>query len=259
MYRNTSSQKIAVFAYDITTGGAKTGDSANIAVYVNKDWAGATVLGDTSATEISSSHAPGWYTFDLTQGETDAVALHFTGTSTGNTQIGGQLIFTNPKNYSSAVIDSSGLIDANAVKIGPTGAGTAQTARDLGTSVLLSSGTGTGQLSITSGIASVNATQINSDATSAANLAKTTKVILRGTVQTSGSSTTLIATSAFDVVGTHTDQFRGRIITFDPATTTLGLRGQATDITSSSIATNPVFTVSALTTTPQTGDTFSVT
>ncbi len=159
----------------------------------------------------------------------------------------------------SMVVDASGLVDANAVKIGPTGAGTAQTARDLGTSVLLSSGTGTGQLSISSGVVAADATKINSDATSAANLAKTTKVILRGTVQTSGSSTTLIATSAFDVVGTHTDQFRGRIITFDPATTTLGLRGQATDITSSSIATNPVFTVSALTTTPQTGDTFSVT
>ncbi len=30
------------------------------------------------------------------------------------------------------VIDSSGLVDANAVKVGPTGSGTAQTARDLG-------------------------------------------------------------------------------------------------------------------------------
>ena len=53
----------------------------------------------------------------------------------------------------SMVVDASGLVDANAVKIGPTGAGTPQTARDIGTSVLLSSGTGTGQLSITSGVA----------------------------------------------------------------------------------------------------------
>lgn len=49
------------------------------------------------------------------------------------------------------VVDASGLADANAVKIGPTGSGTAQTARDLGTSVLLSSGTGTGQVSLSSG------------------------------------------------------------------------------------------------------------
>jgi hypothetical protein len=33
-----------------------------------------------------------------------------------------------------AAVDASGLIDANAVKVGPTGAGTAQTAKDLGAS-----------------------------------------------------------------------------------------------------------------------------
>ena len=49
------------------------------------------------------------------------------------------------------VVDVAGLADANVVKLGPTGAGTAQTARDIGTSVLLSSGTGTGQISLTSG------------------------------------------------------------------------------------------------------------
>lgn len=49
------------------------------------------------------------------------------------------------------VVDSSGLADANAVKVGPTGSGTAQTARDIGASVLLSSGTGTGQVSLSSG------------------------------------------------------------------------------------------------------------
>ena len=37
----------------------------------------------------------------------------------------------------SMVVDASGLVDANAVKIGPTGSGSAQTARDIGASVLL--------------------------------------------------------------------------------------------------------------------------
>ncbi len=262
MLKNTGSQSVALFAVDSATGKGKPGDAANITLYVTKDFGSVTAIASNSGvpTEMDATNAKGWYKIALSQSETNGNNLLFSGkSSTSGIEVCGMEVFTDPPNYTTAVIDSSGLIDANAVKIGPTGAGTAQTARDLGTSVLLSSGTGTGQLSITSGIASVNATQINSDATSAANLAKTTKVILRGTVQTSGSSTTLIATSAFDVVGTHTDQFRGRIITFDPATTTLGLRGQATDITSSSIATNPVFTVSALTTTPQTGDTFSVT
>jgi len=58
------------------------------------------------------------------------------------------------------VVDAAGLVDSTTVKIGPTGAATAQTARDVSASVLLSSGTGAGQLDITSGVASVNVTKI---------------------------------------------------------------------------------------------------
>lgn len=58
------------------------------------------------------------------------------------------------------VVDAAGLADANTVKVGPTGAGTAQTARDIGASVLLSSGTGTGQLDFTSGVVKSNLVQI---------------------------------------------------------------------------------------------------
>jgi|JI10StandDraft_1071094.scaffolds.fasta_scaffold256248_3 hypothetical protein len=57
------------------------------------------------------------------------------------------------------VVDASGLADANVVKMGPTGSGAAQTARDIGASVLLSSGTGTGQLSLSSGAVLLQATQ----------------------------------------------------------------------------------------------------
>lgn len=59
------------------------------------------------------------------------------------------------------VVDSAGLADANVVKMGPTGSGTAQTARDIGASVLLSSGTGSGQLDFTSGVVKSNVTQFN--------------------------------------------------------------------------------------------------
>ncbi len=57
------------------------------------------------------------------------------------------------------VVDAAGLVDATAVKLGPTGAATAQTARDIGASVLLSSGAGTGQLDFTSGVVKANAVQ----------------------------------------------------------------------------------------------------
>jgi hypothetical protein len=103
-----------------------------------------------------------------------------------------------------------------------------------------------------------NIEQIGGDATSAANLAKTTRAIGRGTVD-SGASTTSVPTSAFAPAGAAEDQFKGRIITFDADTSTAALRGQSTDITASSDDAAPSFTVTALTTAPSSGDTFSVT
>ena len=59
-----------------------------------------------------------------------------------------------PSNYASLSIDGSGRVDV--IKV----AGTTQTARDLGASVLLSAGTGTGQLDFTSGVVKANAVQL---------------------------------------------------------------------------------------------------
>jgi len=58
-----------------------------------------------------------------------------------------------PTNWNLEVIDGSGRVDVSKI------AGTAQTARDIGASVLLSAGTGTGQLDFTSGVTKANATQ----------------------------------------------------------------------------------------------------
>lgn len=99
---------------------------------------------------------------------------------------------------------------------------------------------------------------VNSDATAAANLAKTTRAIARGTV-TTGATTTSIPTSAFTPAGAAADQFKGRIVTFDADTATVALRGQSTDITASSNSATPTLTVTALTSAPASGDTFSVT
>ena len=74
------------------------------------------------------------------------------------------------------VVDSSGLADANTVKVGPSGSGTAQTARDIGASVLLSSGTGTGQLDFTSGVVKANVTQNAGSAITAASGIQEVKV-----------------------------------------------------------------------------------
>ena len=71
------------------------------------------------------------------------------------------------------VVDSAGLADANMVKMGPTGSGTAQTARDIGASVLLSNGTSTGQVKLASGYVAMTWADIGSP-TTVVNLSGTT-------------------------------------------------------------------------------------
>jgi hypothetical protein len=83
------------------------------------------------------------------------------------------------------------------------------------------------------------------------------RTVVRGTSD-AGATTTSIPTSAFSPAGGATDQFKGRIVVFDNDTATAALRGQATDITGSSNAATPTLTVTALTTAPASGDTFSV-
>lgn len=157
MYKNVASQKLTVYAFDSTTNLPKTGDAANITAYVDIDDAGLNVLGDTSATERDSTNAKGYYLFDLTQGETNGNKLLFTAKSaTANIVVLAMpaVIYTVPANFTLLSIDSNGRADI--IKI----AGTTQTARDLGASVLLSAGSGAGQLDFTSGVVKANLTQI---------------------------------------------------------------------------------------------------
>lgn len=79
----------------------------------------------------------------------------------------------------------------------------------------------------------------------------------RGTVG-SGSTTTSVVTSAFSPAGAVADQFKGRIILFDNATTTAALRGQGSEITASSNSSTPTLTVNVLTTAPVSTDTFTI-
>ncbi len=311
MFKNVASQKIALFAFDYSTGAPKTGDAANITAYVNKDWAGVNVLGDTSASEIDSTNAKGWYLFDLTQAESNADLLLFTAkSSTSNVTVVGRDIQTVPANFGAFVINSSGVGNSNLVNIAgsavSTGSaqlgvnvvqinavaassvttvnanvGTTQPVNFTGTggSALAKSdmvdiagavvATSSAQLgvnvvnfggasgSFASGIPSVNAGQVNGDATAAANLAKGALAIANCTVFGSP-TTTSIPTSACSPSGAVADQFKGRTIIFSRATTTTALRGQASDITANTSSSTPTFTVTALTTAPQVGDTFDI-
>lgn len=82
--------------------------------------------------------------------------------------------------------------------------------------------------------------------------------VVRGTVSATSPTTTTFTPSALSPSGAAADQFKGRIIVFDNDTTTASLRGQATDITANTSAALPLFTFTALTTAPSSGDTFSI-
>lgn len=99
---------------------------------------------DNEATEIQTS-GTGYLELTATEMNADSVVLKTTVTNTGALPV---VITFYP--------EEAGNIRTNAAQIG----GTTQTGRDLGTSVLLSSGTGTGQLDITSGVVKANLAQI---------------------------------------------------------------------------------------------------
>lgn len=112
----------------------------------------------------------GWYSVALTTVDTGTLgdlAFYVTGSGADDTdwrdeitaRLSDDLAFPATTGRS-MVVDANGLVDANAVKIGPTGAGTAQTARDIGASVLLSTGVGAGQLDFTAGVVKANVTQL---------------------------------------------------------------------------------------------------
>lgn len=96
-FKNVGSQVLELFAFDVTTGLPKTGDAANITAYVTIDGGTVTVLADTSATEKSSANAPGWYQFDLAQGETNGDHILYTGKSSTSTNISIVGIDTNSR------------------------------------------------------------------------------------------------------------------------------------------------------------------
>lgn len=116
MFKNVASQKIAMFAFDSATGLPKTGDGANLTPYVSKDYGTVTVLGTTTATEMDSTNAKGWYSFVLAQAETNADMLLFSGkSSTSGIIVVGFLIGTVPANFTALAINSAGAVSIQTV------------------------------------------------------------------------------------------------------------------------------------------------
>lgn len=324
MFKNVAA-KFIVFAFDATSNVPKTGDAANITAYVSKDYGTVTVLGDTSATEMDATNAPGYYLFDAAQAETNADCLLVSGKSaTSNIKVLGApaVIYTRPTTgwlapttagrtldvsaggeagldwanvgspttslaLTGTTIAVTQKVDVDTIKTNPVvnaGTITFPTTATLASTTNITAGTITTTTNLTNAVASVtgavgsvtgnvggnvvgsvasvtarvtaNTDQLAGIAASATNIARSTQAIVLGTVG-SASTTTSIVTSALDPAASVADQYKGRIVTFDRATTTTNLRGQATDITANT--SGGVLTVTALTDAPVSGDTFTIT
>ncbi len=178
--KNVAGQFIHLQGVDATTGGIKSGVTWTVRRCIDGTFA----AGGGTVTEDGTT---GWYKYAMSQADTNGNNIGFSFTGTGavpqtvniitdgsppdvNTaKIGGQTVsasgtvtFPNATLASTTNITSaSGVALAadqavNATKIG----GTTQTGRDIGASVLLSSGTGAGQLDFTSGVVKANLAQI---------------------------------------------------------------------------------------------------
>jgi len=150
-------------------------------------------------------------------------------------------------------------VDANALSVG----GTAQTAGDLAALITTLDTVAdaikvvTDKFAFTvANVVDANLLNIDGSAPAAANLKQSTLGIVTGVIG-AASTTTNIVTSSLAPAAAVIDQFKGKIITFAEDTTTTNLRGQSSDITSNTAL--GVLTVTALTTAPVSGDTFSIT
>jgi hypothetical protein len=106
MFKNTASQSVTLYAVDATTGLPKTGDAANMTFYVSKDDGTVNAISASSGvpTEVDNTKAKGLYKIALSQSETNADKLLFSGKSTtANVVVTPAVIYTLPASLASAI------------------------------------------------------------------------------------------------------------------------------------------------------------
>lgn len=106
MQKNTTGQKLIVFAFDRTDNTPVTGDAANITANLRKDNGSAVATNDTNPTETED----GFYAFDLTQAETNADVMQaFPASVTADVQVIAVpgVIYTTPASFGDDVIQTA--------------------------------------------------------------------------------------------------------------------------------------------------------
>lgn len=157
--KNVASQVVTFTLVNATTGAALTGATVTVKVTLDGTQSG----GSGTVTELGT----GQYKYVPTQAETNGSSVGFSFTATnavpvnlhcftiGQDPAAAQFAANVTQFGGTNATTSGGRPEVNTTHIG----GTSQTARDIGASVLLSAGTGTGQLDFTSGVVKSNVTQ----------------------------------------------------------------------------------------------------
>ena len=125
--------------------------------------AGGAFAQTSAATPTTTHDADGWYQCPLTTTDTGTL-----GSLTVQIVMAGALpvwehFMVLPANVYDSLVGGTDALQVDTIQVN----GTAQTARDIGASVLLSSGTGTGQVTLTSGRVNADVTHIATAAVSA--------------------------------------------------------------------------------------------
>lgn len=163
MKKNVASQVVGAQMCSATDGSAFTG---TVTVYVVGN-AGTQAIGSVGS-GVCTHEGNGFHTYAPAQAETNYDHVAFTFTGTGAIASTVQIYPSFPQTVDNATNISAiktktdsltftvaNVLDSNTLRVG----GTVQTARDIGANVLLSPGTGTGQLSLSSGAVLLQATQ----------------------------------------------------------------------------------------------------
>lgn len=132
--KNVSGQKVGAQLVSATDGSAFTG-SVTVAVTLDAGTQATGSVGSGACTHEGG----GYHTYAPAQAETNGDLCAFTFSGTGAVPVTVSIyplpatgVLAPATLGRTLVVDASGLADANVVKVGPTGSGTSQTAKDLG-------------------------------------------------------------------------------------------------------------------------------
>ena len=247
MKKNVAGQAIGAQMCSATDGSAFTGA---VTVYVCGD-AGAQAVGSVGA-GACTHEGNGYHTYAPAQAETNYNLIGFTFTGSGAIPSTVQVVTSFPQtvDLSTGITSITGNITGNlSGSVGSVTGAVGSVTGNVGGNV-------TGSVGSVVAVVSADITKIGTDTTA---LTAFKQAVMGNVIGTIGlaSTTTVLVTSSMTPAAAVIDQFKGRILIFDKDTTTADLRGQATDITASTIL--GVLTVTALTTAPASSDTFAIT